>query len=730
MKKLVLAEKPSVGRDISKVLGCVKKNNSYFEGKDYIVTWALGHLVTLAAPEKYKKEFSEWKLETLPMLPQPFKLEVIGSTSKQYSEVKKLLERKDVSEVVIATDAGREGELVARWILDYARCKKPIKRLWISSVTDKAIKDGFNKLVDGHKYDRLYKAAVSRAQADWIVGINGTRALTCKHNASLSMGRVQTPTLGIIANRDDVIRKFESQTFYEIKSEVNGIKVRRVDAKSGQSRINAKSEAEQLLNKIKNKQAIVKSISETDKKTYAKGLYDLTELQRDANRLYGFSAKETLNVMQQLYEKHKVLTYPRTDSKYITDDVVGTLADRVRVCRSSALKDICTSILRQPIRGNKSFVDNSKVGDHHAIIPTEQQPNYSAFVPKEQKIYNLVVKRFLSVLLPPYEYKEISLEVQVENELFRGKGAVEKNIGWKVVYQSDNNMMDDNYDQSNGKEGPSFNSKDNASGMISKQFLANIEQLKKGKSVSLIGTKIDQGKTNPPGYLSEGDLLHEMEKVGLGTVATRSDVIEKIVSNQYVDKMNSKLRITKTGKQLLELVPYKLRSSDLTAKWEKDLEAIAKGNKSEVVFMQEMVAFTKEIVTEIKKDVHQFKHENVSTESCPDCGQKLLIIHSKFGEKLVCRDRNCGYRKNLSKTTNARCPVCKKKLDLVGSGENQTFVCKCGHKEKLTSFNKRKETSNKQMSKREVSKFLDKSSKKEESFNNPFANLMDDFDKK
>ena len=716
MKKLVIAEKPSVGRDISRVLGCQSKARGYSEGKDYIVTWALGHLVTLAAPEKYNKGFAEWTMNNLPMLPNPFKLEVIGQTSKQYSQVKKLLDRGDVNEVIIATDAGREGELVARWILDYARCKKPIKRLWISSVTDKAIRDGFKHLVDGHKYDRLYKAAVSRSQADWIVGINGTRALTCKHNASLSMGRVQTPTLGIIAKREDEIRGFVSKNFYEIKTEYNGFKLKWIDKKTNQSRIMNKSKADEIMAKVRNKKATIKSLKESDKKTYPKGLYDLTELQRDANRLYGFAAKETLNTMQGLYEKHKVLTYPRTDSKYLTTDIVATLADRVKACRQGSLKEVCGSILRTPIKGNKSFVDNSKVGDHHGIIPTEQQPIFSSFSPKEQKIYNLVVKRFLSVLMPAYTYKEVALEVSVEGELFRGKSKIEVDPGWKKVYQIDNHQNIINADDTDN--------------IINKKEFGLSSNTSIGKSIDLLGTKVELGKTNPPGHLSEGDLLHEMEKLGLGTVATRSDIIEKIVSNQYVDKVASKVRITKTGKQLLNLVPEKLRTSDLTAKWEKDLEAIAKGTKSDKEFMREMVDFTKQIVLEIKQDEHEFKHDNVSSESCPDCGQKLLSVSNKYGKKLVCRDRNCGYRKNLAKTTNARCPNCHKKMELVGSGEAQSFVCKCGHKEKLTSFNKRRESSKKQMSKGEVNKYLNKTAKKEESFNNPFAKLLGDFDKK
>ncbi len=688
-KALVLAEKPSVGRDISRVLGCSKKSHGHFENKDYIVTWAMGHLVSLAAPEKYKKEWANWEMEPLPMLPNHFKLEILKPTSKQYFLVKKLLERQDVSEVIIATDAGREGELVARWILDYAHCKKPIKRLWISSVTDKGISQGFAKLVDGRKYNGLYYAARARAKADWIVGINGTRALTCKYNASLSMGRVQTPTLSLIAKREKEIHTFKPKKYYELILQIGEFKLRWQGDKFNRDK------AEDVLKQVKSAKDTnglkVAGYREEKKKIYSKGLYDLTELQRDANKVHGFSAKETLNIMQGLYERHKVLTYPRTDSKYLTDDIVETLKDRVRACRSIGEKEEISYLMKHEIKGNKNYVNNGKVGDHHAIIPTEMQPDYRAFSAKEQKIYNMVARRFIDTLLPLREEKEAKLEVVLGKEKFIGK--LRKPLG----------LSDDAVSKFNG--------------------------YKVGDSLEILGSKIDVDSTNPPKLLSEGDLLHEMEKAGLGTVATRSDIIEKIINNQYVDISNNLLRITKTGKQLLELVPDKIRTSDLTAKWESDLEKIAKDLYSEDDFMKEMVAFTKEIVSEIKRSDQVFKHENVSSETCPECGQKLLIHKNKHGKRLVCPNRECGYRKNLSKMTNARCPQCHKKMEMVGQGDKKTFVCKCGYKEKLESFNKRKESSNKQMSKRDVQRYIKKTESKDESFNNPFADLLGDFKK-
>jgi DNA topoisomerase III len=707
-KSLILAEKPSVGRDIARVLGCQKGNQGYFENSQYVVTWALGHLVTLAAPEKYKKDYATWSFDTLPMLPKPFKLEVIQQTSKQFQQVKSLMQREDISEIIIATDAGREGELVARWIIAYAQCKKPIKRLWVSSVTDKAIQDGFKNLVDGSKYNRLYKAAEARACADWIVGINGTRALTCKHNASLSMGRVQTPTLGLVNEREIEIRSFKPQTFFEILAYIGDFNVRWIDTKTGQSRIVDQTKAQNILDSCKNQEAIVKSYQETIKKTYPKGLYDLTELQRDADRLYNYSAKETLSIMQSLYERHKVLTYPRTDSKYLTTDIVDTLSERVRACRQGSYRDICSEILRTPIKGNPSFVDNAKVGDHHGIIPTEQVPIFSNFDVKEQKIYNLVLKRFLSVLMPPQQYKEISIELAIGLHSFKGKGRLILDLGWKKVYEAGILDTSDDDDQ---------------------PLVKSLSVYKPGDKVKLNGSKIAIGTTNPPKFLTEGDILFEMEKSGLGTVATRADIIEKIIDNHYVEKQDKYLKTTKTGRQLLELVPVGIKSKELTSSWEKKLEAIAKGQLDDKAFIEEMTQYTVKIVQEIKQDTHEFRHENVSTESCPTCGQKLLVISNKNGKKLVCRDRNCDYSKNVSKKTNARCPECKKPLDLIGEGELKTFICRCGYKEKLSSFNLRVEKRSNQMSKKEVQSFLSKTDKKEEAFNNPFAQLLGDMNK-
>ncbi|MGL6105041.1 DNA topoisomerase III, partial [Romboutsia sp.] len=400
MKKiLVLAEKPSVGRDIAKVLGCNNDKNGYIEGPKYIVTWALGHLVTLADPESYGEKYKTWNIDDLPILPQNLKTVVIKKTSKQFNTVKAQMNRDDVGEIVIATDAGREGELVARWIIEKAHVKKPIKRLWISSSTDKAIKDGFNKLKDGREYDNLYYSAIARSEADWIIGINATRALTTKHNAQLSCGRVQTPTLAMILKREEEIQNFKAKEYYGVNLVAtkgnSDIKFLWKDKNNSTSTF-SKEKGESVVNKVKNKEINILEVNKVHKKKYSPALYDLTELQRDANKIFGYSAKETLSIMQKLYEQHKVLTYPRTDSRYLTSDIVDTLKDRIQAVNISDYSRVCTKLLKTKISGNKSFVDDSKVTDHHAIIPTEERVFLGDLSDKERKIYDLVVKRFLS----------------------------------------------------------------------------------------------------------------------------------------------------------------------------------------------------------------------------------------------------------------------------------------------------------------------------------------------
>ena len=710
-KALVLAEKPSVGRDIARVLGCGQKSNGAMEGSKYIVTWALGHLVTLADPEAYDKKYQKWNLEDLPMLPEPLKLEVIPNTRGQYGTVKQLMQRGDVDEIIIATDAGREGELVARWILEKANVKKPVKRLWISSVTDKAIKEGFSRLKDGKAYENLYASAFSRSAADWYVGINATRALTTKFSAQLSCGRVQTPTLAMVAQREAEIQGFKSRQYFGLTVMAKGIHLTWTDAKSGSTQSFDQGYITGIETKVKGGKIIVTDISVQQKKTYAPGLYDLTELQREANKRYGFSAKQTLNLMQKLYEEHKVLTYPRTDSRYISSDIVPTLKDRIRACGVSEYGAFAGQILRSPIVTSKSFVDDSKVSDHHAIIPTEQVVLLNQMSTDERKIYDMVVKRFLAVLMPPFEYEQTSIVAKIGDETFKAKGKRILVAGWKAVYDS-------HYDEEDASEDPSAALRDQT-----------LPALKKGDALSVEGTRMTKGATQPPPYHTEGTLLSAMEKPGrhlthgIGTVATRADIIEKLLGTFLIEKKGQYLHMTSKGKQLLEIVPKDLRTPELTAEWEEKLERISSGQLSKKAFLAEIKDYARATVQEIKSSDANFRHDNLTRQKCPECGKYMLEVNGKKGKMLVCQDRECGHRKSLSIVTNARCPVCHKKLELRGEGENKTFFCKCGHREKLEAFNKRREEASTKAGKRDVEKIL-KELKKEQAQDagdSPFA---------
>ena len=441
MKRLVLAEKPSVGRDIARVLGCKKETHSYIEGNDYIVTWALGHLVSLADPEQYGKEYKEWNMDVLPMMPKHWKLTVLKKTSKQFQTVKKLLLRNDIKDVIIATDAGREGELVARWILQMSGNKKSIYRLWISSVTDKAIKDGFAHLKPGKEYDDLFRAARSRAEADWLVGINATRALTCKYNAQLSCGRVQTPTLAMIMNREQEIKSFKPQKYYGYKIFATGMNFTWENQK-GNQRISDKKWAEELGKKLRGHDLVITEVSKKEKKNYAPELYDLTTLQKEASKRYGFSPKQTLNIMQSLYEHHKVLTYPRTDSRYLTSDMTDTLKDRIKACQNGSYKKAAAALLRKEIKASSRFINDKKVSDHHAIIPTEQYASLTSFSSDERKIYDMVVARFLAVLSAPSVSEQLSVKASINGELFRAKAENIKQLGWRELYEEETQTKD------------------------------------------------------------------------------------------------------------------------------------------------------------------------------------------------------------------------------------------------------------------------------------------------
>lgn len=699
MKTLVIAEKPSVGRDIARVLKCGKNNQGALEGDKYVVTWALGHLVTLADPEAYDSKYKTWEMKDLPMLPEKFQLVVIKQTGKQYQTVKNHLYRKDISDVVIATDAGREGELVARWILAKAGSHKPVKRLWISSVTDKAIREGFAHLKDGRSYMNLYAAAEARAEADWLVGINGTRALTCKYNAQLSCGRVQTPTLSMIAQREQEIWEFKPKKYYSLTLSCSGITWTWQDGKSGSGRTFDRERIDGIKNQVQGEKLTVKEVHRVTKKTYAPGLYDLTELQRDANKRFGFSAKETLNIMQRLYENHKVLTYPRTDSRYIGKDVAETLKERLKACSVGPYRKVAGRLINQQLKLSKSFVDDSKVSDHHAIIPTEQFVQLEHMSSDERKIYDLVVRRFAAVLYPPCEYEQTTLKGVCGGETFLAKGKIMKQPGWQAAYED--------FQEEEAEED------------VREQLLP---EMREGVSGIASLVKVNEGQTKPPAYYNEATLLTAMEKGGLGTVATRADIIDKLFNTFLMEKKEKDIHVTAKGRQLLELVPEDLKKPALTADWEKRLTAISEGRLKKDVFIRDIRGYTEEIVSEIRTGDGKFRHENLTNTKCPQCGKRMLAVKGKNSRMLVCQDRECGYRETVARTTNARCPKCHKRMEMYGKGDAQTFVCACGYKEKLSVFQERRQKEGAGVSKRDVQKYLNKQRKEaEQPLNNAFA---------
>ena len=665
MKSVVLCEKPSVARDIARNLGAKNNKNGCLEGDKYVVTWALGHLVTLQTPDKYK-EFSNVSLENLPMIPKYMKTEIIKKTFKQYKIIETAVNRKDVSEVIIATDAGREGELVARYILEKANCKKKVKRLWISSVTDKAIKDGFKNLKAGDDYLGLYYSGVARANADWLVGINASRALTLKYNASLNCGRVQTPTLQMVFEREEKIKNFKPREYYTFEAVVDGIRFN-----CGESEYNF-TNAEKFVSDNKNKTINFDKVEVKIKTSIPKPLYNLTDIQQAASALFGLSPKQTLNIIQRLYESHKVLTYPRTDSRYLTTDMKNTLADRLRAIGGD-YKEITAKLLREKDFNTKRIINNSKVSDHHAIIPTEQKPNYMSLSDTELKIYNLVVTRFLENLLPDYKYEETSYSFKLDNKVFTAKSTKVIQLGFKELSRSE--------------------IEDKKISFSTKEF-------------SLDSLQYNKKQTTPPSYYTEGSLIYAMENPfefvdddnerkilkqtnGIGTVATRADILEKLFTNDYLVLDNGRIKTTNKAKQLLNLVPKNLKSPSLTATWEKQLDNIAKNKLSKDKFLKDIKDYTRECILEIKDSQDKFKHDNISGKKCEECGSYMLEVDKKGTKMLKCSSPTCRNRKVISRLTNLRCDNCHKKMTLFGSGENSTYRCVCGNSLKQKEVDKR-----------------------------------------
>jgi DNA topoisomerase-3 len=673
-KQLIIAEKPSVAKDLSKVLGANQKNKSYYEGPTVIVTWALGHLLGLKMPEDINKEWQSWQMETLPMLPKNLGIKPLPKTGHQLKAIKQLANRKDVSEAVIATDAGREGELVARWILEYVHFNKPVKRLWISSQTDKAIKDGFKKLRPAKEYDNLYYSALARAKADWLVGLNVTRALTVKYQDSLSAGRVQTPTLSLVRQQEKKIESFRPQTYFSVDLHVQKEKAKLVQ--SNPYSFKERNDVETFVKKLSEGKGKVTDIQEKSKTEQAPLPYDLTEIQREANQRYQFSAKKTLSLVQSLYEFHKIVTYPRTDSKYLTTDMKATMKERLQAVSDFA-PEVKTYIKNgAQVKLTKVF-QNEKVTDHHALIPTEQRARYEKLSGDEQKIYNMIVTRFLGMFAEPHRTKQTKVTVSFGKEQFIFRQSKVEVAGWK---------------QEKEESVPSVDWK--VGMVIAPNFTINKEL------------------TTPPKPLTEGTLLGLMEKHSLGTPATRAEIIEKLIKSELMERTNSGLMVSSKGKQLLELVNPSLVTPELTEKWEKTLEAIAKGKQSSTVFLKEIEQDTKKLVSEIKQSESKYQDFSITQKKCPDCGSNLREKNTKDGKIYVCTNQECSYRRRKDpKLSNHRCSQCHRKMEIIDGKNGAYFKCKyCSITEKMQDKKER----SKKLSKHEERKLMKKYAQKEE----------------
>ncbi|MGE5397638.1 MAG: DNA topoisomerase III [Chitinophagales bacterium] len=636
-KSLVLAEKPSVAREIARVLKCGYKGKGFLEGPDYVVTWALGHLVALAEPDEYDQQFKQWRLEDLPIVPGKMKLKVIRQTSQQFQVVKGLMQRQDIKDMVIATDAGREGELVARWIMELARWKKPFKRLWISSQTDDAIREGFARLQPGSAYNNLFDAAVCRAEADWLIGLNVTRAMTCKYNAQLNVGRVQTPTLAMMVKRESEIEKFVPVDYWTVRAEFGNYfgDWRGPDG----NRLYKLDEAEAIVTRVKGQPGVIKDLKTEGKSEPPPLAYDLTELQRDANKRFAWPAQKTLHVLQDLYERHKLVTYPRTDSRYITTDIVPTLPIRLKGMGVGPYAALVKPLLGKTLSPGKRLVDNSKVTDHHAIIPTEQPLNLSSLNEEEKRLYDLIARRFIAVLYPPHRYDLTTITTVVNGENFYSRGKVVTDKGWRAVQE----IVKDKEEGS-----------DDA---LSEQTLT-LHQ--KGEKVMAKNCKTAKHKTQPPSRYTEATLLTAMENCGkmvedeelresikscgLGTPATRAEIIEKLIHTSYIERQGKELVPTSKGIQVIGLVAQDLRSPELTARWEQRLADIARGKGKKSEFITDIQKDTNDLVNSVRTATGVYRADNVTKTKCPQCGRFMLIVNGKKGHMLVCPERSCGYR--------------------------------------------------------------------------------------
>lgn len=646
-KQLVLAEKPSVGRELARVLKCNHKSRGYSEGERYIVSWALGHLIELAQPAEYSEKYKRWNMQDLPMLPHELRQSIMEQTADQYKTIEQLMKRDDVDTLIIATDAGREGELVARWIMKMAGWNKAVKRLWISSQTDTAIEQGFKNLRDGSLYENLYAAAEARAAADWYVGMNVTRALTCRYDAKLSAGRVQTPTLALMTEREDEIEAFTGGMYWTLRANFGIFTASWQDAE-GVLRISSEEQASEILEKVKGQEGEISGVERVEKIEQPPLAYDLTELQRDANQQLGFSAKDTLDTLQRLYENHKIVTYPRTDSRYITQDIVPTIPSRLRALEATPFGQVALLYSQHGYREDMDrFVMESKVTDHHAIIPTEQRVDFSKLSKEEKALWELIALRFMEVLSGDYIYQTTKIEVQVHNERFLTRLSVPVKQGWRdmariIGKRSTVSLVD--IDEGSG---------------------SSDMQIDVGQKVTVHTIRSRRNTTTPPERYTEATLLSAMEHAGrfvtdimlkrrlgggLGTPATRADIIEKLIQNHYIQREGKYLVPTPKGRELIRLSPPELRSPELTARWEDRLAAISEGNESYATFISDIKNNARSLVSDVASNKERFTPRFPDGKSCPFCEAPMMRVTDEFGQiHFICQRLSCSYEEALIK---------------------------------------------------------------------------------
>lgn len=637
--KVVIAEKPSVAKDLARVLKSNQKQDGFFSGDTYWVTWAFGHLITLSNPEIYDQKYKHWRKEDLPIIPEIFKKELIDNAGakKQFHTIKDLLLHKDTDEIICATDAGREGELIFRFIYEYSNCKKPIKRLWISSQTDQAILEGFSGLKPGEAYNALYDSALCRTEADWLIGMNASRVYTLQYSFGkgiLSVGRVQTPVLKMIVDRHYENTHFKPETYYEIfvqiQHEKGVFKGKWFEKK--EDRLFDKAKAEFLFEDIKKyPKGHISKVTQKEVKEKQPLLYDLTELQKDANKRFKFSADQTLKIMQALYEQHKLITYPRTSSKFLSSDMAPKLPALIANIKNiPEYSGFAEQILANPVKTTKRIVDNSKVTDHHAIIPTEKKAVLSTLSPEERSIFELILKRFLCVFFPECVKGHTDIISGFGEHQFKTVGIVIKQAGWREVYMKEAEPVD-------------VQSKDVPEEEIS------LPDVQKGDAIGQKDLALEEKQTKPPPIHNEASILAAMETAGkaiedeelreamkdcgLGTPATRAQIIERLLQVGYIIREKNKLIPTEKGYYLISCIrDPELLSPELTGLWEKKLNDLAQKKYRRELYMEEIKEFTNKIVNNVLESSGAGSQNSAEPlGKCPLCGGDIVENSKAFG---------------------------------------------------------------------------------------------------